>query len=120
MSNGALYNFEVENNIEEWTLDHVIQAEQYFQISHQAMLRRLRMLDKITQETADEYSPDIKYNAELRGYDLKLYEPYSEQKNMILGNYIKLINKSYENDLISISKMNELLIDGFYDNLVYN
>lgn len=120
MSNGALYNFEVENNIDEWTLDHVIQAEQYFQISHQAMLRRLKMLGKISEETAEDYTPDIKYNAELRGYDLKLYEPYSNQANMILGNYVKLVNKTYENNLISENKKNELLIDGFYDNLIYN
>ena len=120
MSNGALYNFEIENNITEWTLDDVIQAEQYFQISHRAMLRRLKTLGKISERTAEEFSPDIMYNAELRGYGLKLYQPYSEEKNMILGNYIKLVNKTYENDLISESKMNELLIDGFYDNLVYN
>lgn len=120
MSNGALYNFEVENSINEWTLDHVIQAEQYFQISHRAMLRRLKTLGKISEETAEDFTPDIMYNAEMRGYDLKLYKPYSEQKNLILGNYIKLINKTYENELISESKMNELLIDGFYENLVYN
>lgn len=120
MSNSALYNFEVENGIEEWTLDDVIQAEQYFQISHRAMLRRLKTLGKISEDTADEYSPDIMYNAEIRGYDTKLYQPFSKQKNMILGNYIKLINKTFENDLITESKMNELLLDGFYDNLVYN
>jgi len=120
MSNGALYNFEIENNIEEWTLDDVIQAEQYFQISHQAMLRRLKTLGKIDELTAMDYSPDIMYNAEIRGYDLKLYLPYSEQKNMILGNYIKLINQTYENDLISDSKKNELLLDGFYENLIFN
>lgn len=120
MSNGALYNFEIENNITEWTLDDVIQAEQYFQISHQAMLKRLNILGKISEETVEDYSPDIMYNAELRGYDLKLYQPYSKQKNMMLGNYIKLINKTFENDLITESKMNELLLDGFYDNLVYN
>ena len=39
------------NNIKRWDLDSIIDAEQYFQISHQALLWRLRhFLNEITYE----------------------------------------------------------------------
>lgn len=120
MSNAALFNYELENNIKEWDLDKVIQAEQYFQISHKAMLRKLTDLGRISEETAEEYLPSIMYNAQSRGYDLKLYNPFSEDENLILGNYINMVKKAYDNDCISKSKKNELLIDGFCESLVYN
>lgn len=120
MSNGALRNYEIENNITEWDLDKIIQVEQYFQISHKAMLRKLTDLGRISEETAEEYLPSIKFNAQLRGYDLKLYEPYSKDDNLILGNYVNMVKKAYDNKLIGKSKKDELLIDGFCEKLVYN
>lgn len=120
MSNGALFNYEMENNIKEWTLDDVIQTEQYFQISHKAMLRRLKTLNKISEDTAEEYLPDIKFNASIRGYALNLYEPYSNKKNLVLGNYIQMTNKAYELNKISESKRDELLLEAFCDDIVYN
>lgn len=120
MSNGALFNYEIENNIKEWDLDKIIQAEQYFQISHKAMLRRLKTLGKITEETADELLPGITYEAQMRGYDTKLYKPYSEDENLILGNYVQMVNKAFHNDKITKSKKDELLLEAFYDKLVYN
>lgn len=120
MSNGALCNYEMENNITEWNLDKVIQAEQYFQISHKAMLRKLTELGRISEETAEEYLPYIKYNAQLRGYDTKLYEAFSDEDNLILGNYLNMVKKAYDYGRIGESKKDELLIDGFCENLVYN
>ncbi len=120
MSNSALRNYEMENNIQEWNLDKVIQAEQYFQISHKAMLRKLTDLGRISEYTAEEYLPSIMINAQLRGYDLNLYRPFSEEKNLILGNYIQMIKKAYVNNRISDSKTDELLIEGFYDRIVDN
>lgn len=118
MSNSALCNYEIENNISEWNLDKVIQAEQYFQISHKAMLRKLTDLGRISEYTAEEFLPGIMINAQLRGYDLKLYKPYTDGKNLILGNYLPLAKKAYVNKKISKSKLNELLIDGFYEDIV--
>lgn len=120
MSNSALCNYEMENNIKEWNLDKVIQAEQYFQISHKAMLRKLTDLGRISEYTAEEYLPSIMINAQLRGYDLKLYNSFTDGKNLILGNYLQMIKKAYVNKLISDSKTDELLIDGFYDKIALN
>ncbi|RAP44575.1 MAG: hypothetical protein BZ135_08010 [Methanosphaera sp. rholeuAM6] len=120
MSNGALFNYEIENSIMEWNLDKIIQAEQYFQISHKAMLRRLKTLGKISEEDAEILLPGITYEAQIRGYDTKLYKPFSDDKNLILGNYIQMVKKASDNNLITDSKKDELLLDAFYDNLVYN
>ena len=118
LSNSALCNYEMENNIKDWNLDKVIQAEQYFQISHKAMLRKLTDLGRISEYTAEEYLPSIMDNAQLRGYDLNLYTPFTNGENLILGNYVQMIKRAHVNKKISRSKMNELLLDGFYDEIV--
>ena len=115
MSNGALFNYELENNIEKWDRDLIIKAQQYFQISNKAMLRRLKTLGKISESEADKYSSNVMKNAQERGYDLKLYHPYSENKNLVLGNYINLTYLAYDNKLISSAKKDELLIDAYYE-----
>ena len=120
MSNGALFNYEVENNISEWNLKDVIQTEQYFQISHKSLLRRLKILGKISEEKYDEYLPNIKQKATELGYSIHLYNPYSEKENLVLGNYIKLIQETYDEGLISKSKREEYLLDAFQEDLIYN
>lgn len=118
MSNGALLNYEREHEIKKWDLDRIIETEQFFQISHKAMLRRLLMLDKITEKEYDNLLPGIIQNARSRGYSNKLYIPYMNKENFVMGNYIKLINQSYENNLISEGKRDELLKDSFNEDLI--
>ncbi|MBQ6219740.1 MAG: ImmA/IrrE family metallo-endopeptidase [Methanosphaera sp.] len=113
MSNGALFNYERENNIKEWDLDYIMKAQQYFQISNSAMLRRLHSLDKISDSQKEKYSYNVMLNARERGYDLKLYKPYTEKNNLVLGNYIRLTNTAYNKGLISKAKKDELLIDAY-------
>lgn len=120
MSNGALLNYERENEIETWNLDNIIATEQYFQISHKAMLRRLKMLNKITENEYEKYLPGIIINARERGYSDKLYNPYTKKDNFVMGNYIKLINKAYNNNRITAAKRNELMLDSFNEDLIIN
>ena len=40
------------------------------------------------------------------------------KENFVMGNYIKLINQSYENNLISEGKRDELLKDSFNEDLI--
>lgn len=117
MSNGALLNYVRENNIEKWNLDNIIETEQYFQISHKAMLRRLKTLGKISEEEYDKYLPGITSEAVKRGYEPRLYKSYTNEENMLLGNYIKLTNQAFEEKSISKGKMDELLLDAFYENI---
>lgn len=116
MSNGALLNYERENEIKEWDLDNIIKTEQYFQISHKAMLRRLKMLGKIDQWKYDKYLPGITYEAEKRGYEQTLYEPHTHKKNKLIGNYIRLTNMAFEDKKISKGKRDEFLLDAFVQN----
>ena len=118
MSKEALFNYEMTNKIKKWNLDEIIKAEQYFQISHKAMLRKLTETERITEEESSELISDINYNARIRGYDVKLYNPYSHEDNLILGNYIQLINKAYEQGKISESKKKELILESFNNDLL--
>ena len=121
MPHGAIETYKLNNNIEKWDLDSIIDAEQYFQISHQSLLWRLRhFLGEISYEEYVSYKEDIIYNASIRGYDLSLYRPYLNEEYLTIGNYIKLTEKAYENELISRGKKEELLLDAFREDMVYN
>ncbi len=115
----ALYNYKKENGIKKWDLNSIIDCEQYFQISHEALLYRLKNIGEITSEEYNKFKPNIRYNAIHRGYDLSLYEPYIG-KNYTIGNYVRLVEKTYENGLISNGKREEYLIQSYLSDFVYN
>lgn len=119
MSHSALETFKLNNDIDKWTLDNVIKTEQYFQLSHHAMLWRIRNLDYINFDTYIIFKDSVKYNASIRGYDLRLYEPFSDKENLVIGNYINLTEKAFKDDLISIGKKEELLLDAYREDIVY-
>ena len=118
LPHGALSYYEQINNITEWTIDEIIHAEQYFQISHHALMWRLRNLEKITYNYYNKYKNNpINYVRKL-GYNTKLYQPYTES-NTTDGNYIYLLNKLYDDDIISYGKRDELLLDAFCEEKVW-
>ena len=115
----ALYSYKKENNIEKWNLNSIIDCEQYFQISHEALLYRLKNGSDITFEEFNKFKPNIKNNAQHCGYDSSLYEPYID-KNYTIGNYVRLVEEVYRKDLISNGKREEYLIQSYLSDLVYN
>lgn len=115
----ALYNYKKENGIKKWDLDSIIDCEQYFQISHEALLYRLKSQDEITKDEFNSFKPKIRRHAVLRGYDLSLYEPYID-KSYTIGNYARLVEKAFDNDLISNGKREEYLLQSYLQDLVYN
>ena len=119
MPTNALYSYKKENNVEKWDLNSIIDCEQYFQVSHEALLYRLKSSGDITLEQFNQFKPNIKYNAQRRGYDSSLYEPYID-KNYTIGNYVRLVEEVYENELISNGKREEYLIQSYLSDLVYN
>ena len=46
--------------------------------------------------------------------------PYLNKEYLTIGNYIKLTEKAFEEDLISQGKKEELLLDAFREDIVYN
>ena len=113
MSNGALELYEKEHNIKNWSLNDIIDAEQYFQISHKAMLKRLLKSKKLSKKDYEKYKKDIETNASKRGYDLSLYNPFLEKDYFTLGNYITLTELAHEKELISRGKKEELLNEAY-------
>lgn len=111
LPHSGLESYEEEFNIKKWTLEDIIKAEQYYQLSHKAFLYRLNMLGKITDEECLNYLPQIMKNATKLGFTSQLYESYTNYEELVIGNYIRLLELSYENQLINEEKLAELLLN---------
>ena len=105
-----------------WELEDVIEAEQFFQISHKAMLLRLFTENYISREKFEEYQKiGVTREAIKMGYSGELYTPSSEDKSYFTtGEYIRKVELISEKDLISNGKREEMLLDAFRADIVYN
>ncbi|NLY82865.1 MAG: ImmA/IrrE family metallo-endopeptidase [Clostridiales bacterium] len=116
----ALHQYADKKNV--WELKDVIEAEQFFQISHKAILLRLFTEDYISKEKFEEYQK-IKVTREAikLGYSADLYTPSSENKTYFTtGEYIRKVESISEKELISNGKREEMLLDAFRADIVYN
>lgn len=113
---------EYEHDKSKWSLEKVIDAEQFFQISHQAMLHRLVCDNMLSNDIADEYkSVTVSTVAAKLGYDKELYFPTNKNKQYFTtGEYIRKVEKMVEEDLISNGKREELLLEAYRADIVYN
>ena len=100
----------------------MIDAEQFFQISHQAMLHRLVRDDLLSNEAADRYkSITVSAVAARLGYGKELYFPTDKKEQYFTtGEYIRKVEKMAERDLISEGKREELLLEAYRADIVYN
>ena len=82
---------EYEHDKTKWNLEKVIDAEQFFQVSHQAMLHRLVYDNLLSNEVADEYkSITVSTEAAKLGYGKELYFPTDKNKQYFTtGEYIR-------------------------------
>lgn len=113
---------EYEYNKEKWNLEKVIDAEQFFQVSHQAMLHRLVCDNLLSSDAADEYKTiKVSSVAAKLGYGKELYFPTDKSKQYFTtGEYIRKVEKMAEKDLISEGKREELLMEAYRADIVYN
>lgn len=101
-------------------LEDIIRLEQYFGLSHQAMLYRLLDEGFISKDEKNSMQTGIISKAARLGYDISLYYPSSEEKKILsFGHYMKLAEGLLEEDMISLGKYEELLLDAFRDDIVY-
>ena len=114
----GLYEFKRTNEISEWSLNDIIDCEQYFQVSHIAMLCKLRREDEISYDELLRYRPGVKRAALDAGYDISLYEPAKEY--YCLGKIIPLSKLAYDNKKISGGKYDEILLNVFREDMVYD
>lgn len=116
----ALLQYEYEKS--NWDLEKIIDAEQFFQVSHQAMLHRLVSDNLLSSSVADEYKMiTVSTVAAKLGYGKELYFPTDKSKQYFTtGEYIRKVEKMVEKDLISNGKREELLLEAYRADIVYN
>lgn len=104
------------------TLYDILRIEQYFQMSHQATLIRVKEEGYITSSLYEEWrNINVRNLAALNGFDVSLYMPKSDDsKYSTIGNYIKLAEKLKDNEVISEGKYDQYLLDAFRPDIVYN
>lgn len=113
---------EYEHDKAKWNLEKVIDAEQFFQVSHQAMLHRLVYDNLLSNDVADEYKAiTVSTEAAKLGYGKELYFPTDKNKQFFTtGEYIRKVEKMAKEELISEGKREELLLDAYRADIVYN
>ena len=114
--------FQYSKRVEYWTLNKIIDAEQLYMISHMAMVFRLEKDGFVDANHTNEFKNIIvSREAAKLGYGKELYLPQPEDKQYFTtGEYVRKVEKLAENGMISEGKKEELLLDGFRADIVYN
>lgn len=116
----ALLQYEPDKS--KWNLEKVIDVEQFFQISHQAMVYRLLSDGLIDTDAADEYrAVSVSAQAARMGYGRELYFSADKGKEYYTtGEYIRKVEMMAQKELISNGKREELLLEAYRADIVYN
>lgn len=102
------------------TVGNVVELEQYFWVSRQAMLFRLLEENELTSQEAEPMRRGVINSARNLGYDDSLYKPLPlEKQHATYGYYIQQAEESLKEGLISNGKYEELLLEAFRSDLVY-
>lgn len=103
------------------TLEDVVRIEQYFRMSRQATLYRLVGESYISLDFANTLKNNIIASARKLGFSDELYIPTPEKRQYFAtGNYIDLAERLNEGGVISNGKYEELLLDAYRADIVYN
>lgn len=108
-----------KENKEELTIEDVIKIEQYYGVSHKAILYRLLEEGYIKSKQTKNMESGIVEKAKRLGYETNLYRSFESEKSKVLGYYIASSDKLLEKNFISQGKYEELLLDAFRDDIVY-
>ncbi|MTI60312.1 MAG: ImmA/IrrE family metallo-endopeptidase [Firmicutes bacterium] len=95
--------------------------ENYFKISHQALVLRLKLDKHIRKRKYEELLDyNIRKEAVKYGYSLELYSPTILDKDMhIYSDYAELAEIALNNNQISEGKYNEYLLEGGYEDILF-
>ena len=107
-------------NERSFTSTDIIDLEQYFGMSHQAMLFRLRVEKLINQVDYERFKTDGASTLALSlGYDNTLYRPRNlEKKPFLTGEYVRLANELLKGDKVSRGYYNQIMREGFRSDLL--
>ncbi|MAT45050.1 MAG: hypothetical protein CL609_22180 [Anaerolineaceae bacterium] len=122
--NDALRSF-IEHKLKKGSnplsITDVIRIEQHFQMSRQATLYRLVGDGWITLDFANTLRYDIIASARKLGFSNELYVPSPEDRQYFTtGSYIKLVEQLIDAEVISNGKYEELLLDAYRADIVFN
>ena len=123
--NDALRSF-IEKSIKKGlrrplTAEDIVRIEQYFRMSRQAALYRLVGDNFITLDFANTLKQDIIVSAHRLGFSDDLYTPAPENRQCFTtGSYIEMAERLGSGELISNGKYEELLLDAYRADIVYN
>lgn len=111
---------DIRNKDRQISIEQVIRLEQYFGMSHQAMLWRLYSEGIISIAEMKTLSKHVIINAQRMGYDTRLYKPSAQgESKRTYGHYINQVERLADSGMISNGKREELLLDAFRDDLVF-
>lgn len=123
--NDALRSF-IEKNLlkgarRPMVVEDVVRIEQHFRMSRQATLYRLVGDGWITLDFANKLKVDIARSARNLGFSDDLYFPTPENRQYFSsGSYIGLAERLMGSEVISNGKYEELLLDAYRADIVYN
>jgi len=123
--NDALRSF-IEKNLMKgarrpMTVDDIVRIEQHFRMSRQATLYRLVGDGWIPLDFANTFKVDIIASARRLGFSSELYvSTPAERQYFTSGSYIGLAERLMSSDVISNGKYEELLLDAYRADIVYN
>lgn len=102
-------------------IEEIVEGEQYFQISHKAMMFRLESENLISKEDVEALKNiSISQIATKLGFDKTLYQPTNKEfEYFTTGEYIRKVEKLSEKELISAGKRKELLLDAYRSDMVF-
>lgn len=104
---------------DEFLLEAAIAIEQRYLISHKALLIRLTELGILGKEQRERLQGGITKKARQLGYSGALYEPRrGSYQKQVDGEYVDLIVQLFSEGAISQGKAEELLADGFRDDIM--
>ena len=103
------------------TVEDIVRIEQHFRMSRQATLYRLVGDGWITLDFANGLRHDIIASARKLGFSDELYVPTPESRRYFTsGSYIDLAERLSDGEVISNGKYEELLLDAYRADIVYN
>ena len=89
-------------------LGTILKIEQTYGSSRAALMNRLKNMGLVSKAYAETFLQQVKAGAILFGFSTKLYE--ASQEHSLLGTYGMLANKLFDEDKITESMFNELML----------
>ena len=114
------YNKLTNNGTKKIDLHDILEIEQYFRVSRNAVLVRLIQEEYMTSEESEQYKRNIVKNAKKYGFDISLYLPADFEEPKTYGSYLKKALELKDLGLISDGKYEEYLLEAYRSDIVFD